>query len=66
MLHRFETVTFSKQNADPLKMPRRWLVIPGKVVAQREALLPTLSRVLGLDIYCEARKAQCAEAPLAA
>ena len=54
MLHRFEAVTFSKHNADPL-------IIQGKLVADRPDLLPTLARVLGLDIYFEARKGTAQE-----
>ncbi len=50
MLWRFESVSFSKQNADPLS-------IRGKVLLRREKLLGTLGRWLGLDVYVEARKA---------
>jgi ubiquinone/menaquinone biosynthesis C-methylase UbiE len=56
MLERFASVTFSKQNADALALPRRWLVIRGKVLAERDQLLTTLGRLLGLDIYFEAQK----------
>lgn len=66
MLHRFESVTFSKQNAETLAMPRRWLVVRGKVLAERDALLPTVGRLLGLDIYVEARKGMGQESRQAA
>lgn len=49
MLRSFESVKFSKQNFDHLIVARRVLV-------QREAVLGTLGRWLGLDIYIEARK----------
>jgi SAM-dependent methyltransferase len=53
-LHRFERVTFSKRNADPL-------VFKGKTLIDRDDQLETLSRVLGLDIYFEARKGDAHE-----
>lgn len=54
MLHRFESLTFFKQNAESL-------IYQGKIVAQRDNLLPTLGRLLGLDIYFEARKSRVEE-----
>jgi SAM-dependent methyltransferase len=51
MLHAFEDLTFAKQNCDPLS----WR---GRVLIDRDKLLATLGRVLGLDIYAEARKRQ--------
>jgi SAM-dependent methyltransferase len=49
MLRAFECLTFAKQNCDPL-------FCRGRVLVNREKLLPTLGRTLGLDIYVEARK----------
>ena len=49
MLSQFERVRFSKQNCDPL-------VFRGRLVMDRPRLLSSLGRVLGLDIYFEARK----------
>ena len=53
MLHAFASVSCTKRNADDGLIPRAWL-------------LPTLGRLLGLDIYIEARKGlacqSCAEA----
>jgi SAM-dependent methyltransferase len=43
MLQSFATVSCTKRNADDRLIPRAWL-------------LPTLGRLLGLDIYIEARK----------
>lgn len=54
MLHRFESLTFFKQNAESLNFQ-------GKIIAQRDNLLPTLGRMLGLDIYFEARKSRVEE-----
>jgi SAM-dependent methyltransferase len=51
MLRDFASVRFTKQNCDP------WVSRRGPVVVSRARLLPTLGRVLGLDIYLEARKA---------
>ncbi|HZS30760.1 MAG TPA: class I SAM-dependent methyltransferase [Gaiellaceae bacterium] len=48
----FASVSVQSQNSDPLVVPlgRRRVTIP------RERLLPTLGRVLGLDLYIHARK----------
>ncbi len=82
MLHRFEKVSFSKQNADdPLLVPdpfppsmgrffsfliRRLLrldttAVTHRVIADRDRLLPTLSKLVGLDLYVEARKPDAQE-----
>jgi ubiquinone/menaquinone biosynthesis C-methylase UbiE len=49
MLKNFESVTFCKQNADPL-------IAHGALLVDRPKLLPSVGRLLGLDIYFEARK----------
>jgi SAM-dependent methyltransferase len=50
MLGGFDHVTFSKQNCDPLIRRN------GTVLVDRSKLLSNLGRLLGLDIYFEARK----------
>jgi SAM-dependent methyltransferase len=50
MLNHFERVSICKQNADPL-------TFMGRLLVRRERLLGNLGRILGLDLYIEARKA---------
>jgi SAM-dependent methyltransferase len=49
MLNRFGHVVLQKQNADPI-------ALKGKILISREKLLANLGRLLGLDIYIEAKK----------
>jgi SAM-dependent methyltransferase len=49
MLGSFRDLRFRKRNCDPL-------VLRGRLLFKRETLLSTLGRLLGLDIYLEARK----------
>jgi SAM-dependent methyltransferase len=53
MLRCFADVTCTKRNANPL-------MVKGKTLVPRPWLLPTLGRLMGLDIYVEARKSSIA------
>lgn len=59
MLHSFAHVQCSKRNANPL-------VVKGLTLIPRPWLLPTIGRLLGLDIYVEARKGSVPNASAAA
>ncbi len=59
MLRGFANVTCTKRNANPL-------VVKGLTLIPRSWLLPTVGRLLGLDIYVEARKGSLPSACTAA